>query len=91
MLFSKEDEALNFCRKTSNKEYMFKHIGIYGYRSEIINKICNLKPTKREKEEQLEQLRWLENKYKIHICTTEYESISVDSPEDIIKIKEEMI
>ena len=65
----------------------YKHIGIYGYRAEALKKICELTPTKSEISENLEQLRWLENGYKIKVGTTSFESISVDVPKDIEKLK----
>ena len=91
ILFNEQYEAINFCRKTIEERYHFKHIGIYGYTPKALQKICRLKIIKKEKQEKLEQLRWLENKYKIHVGITNYESISVDCPEDVMKIKAQMI
>ena len=53
---------------------------------EILTKICELKETDNEREEKLEQLRWLDNNYKIKIGITSYESLSIDTPEDILRI-----
>lgn len=63
-----------------------KHIGIYGYRVDVLNTITNLKPGKLERAESLEQLRWLENGYKIKVGLTEIENIGVDTPEDLNQI-----
>jgi 3-deoxy-manno-octulosonate cytidylyltransferase (CMP-KDO synthetase) len=63
-----------------------KHIGIYAYRTEALREITQLAQSKLELTESLEQLRWIENGYTIAIETTEFESISVDTPEDLIKI-----
>jgi 3-deoxy-manno-octulosonate cytidylyltransferase (CMP-KDO synthetase) len=63
----------------------FKHIGIYAYRADILGVIAGLEPSTLEKTEGLEQLRWLEHGYNIHTEETDYESISVDSPEDLSK------
>ena len=61
----------------------YKHIGIYGYRSHVLREIVKLAPSPLEKAESLEQLRWLENGYKIRVGVTGHESPSVDVPEDL--------
>ncbi|MAO71429.1 MAG: 3-deoxy-manno-octulosonate cytidylyltransferase [Flavobacteriales bacterium] len=66
----------------------YKHIGIYAFRTNILNEIIDLNPTENEKKLNLEQLRWIENKYSIHIGITEIDSLSVDKIEDIEKISE---
>jgi 3-deoxy-manno-octulosonate cytidylyltransferase (CMP-KDO synthetase) len=65
----------------------YKHIGIYAYRTNILKEISLLKPTSCEISESLEQLRWLENSYYIHTEVTEFESHSIDVPEDLLKVK----
>ena len=92
-IFDKNGIALNFCRNIANissKCTYYKHIGIYAYRSEILTKICALEQSENEKKERLEQLRWLDNGYKIKVGITTFESLSVDAPEDIEKIKQKM-
>ncbi len=69
--------------KLSKNEFSLKHIGIYGYRSAVLAKLVALSPTPLEHSEVLEQLRWLENGFCIHIDHTDKESISIDTPEDI--------
>ena len=64
----------------------FEHVGIYAYRAEVLKKIAALSPSAMEKAEGLEQLRWLDNGYGIHVELTDYESISIDTPEDLLKI-----
>ncbi|GAB4133867.1 MAG: 3-deoxy-manno-octulosonate cytidylyltransferase [Bacteroidia bacterium] len=66
--------------------FFYKHIGIYGYRADVLRKITQLEPGKLEIAESLEQLRWLENGYKIRTAYTELETISVDAPEDLDKL-----
>ncbi len=65
----------------------YKHIGIYGYRADTLLSICNLQPSPLEISESLEQLRWLENGYKIRTAITSYESIGIDTPEDLENAK----
>jgi 3-deoxy-manno-octulosonate cytidylyltransferase (CMP-KDO synthetase) len=64
----------------------FKHIGIYAYRTDILKAVTKLSRSRLEISESLEQLRWLENGYKIKVGITELESPNIDSPEDLEKI-----
>jgi len=64
----------------------FKHIGIYGYRADILKQITKLPVSSLEKAESLEQLRWVENGYKIKVAETEIETIAIDTPEDLKKL-----
>ena len=66
----------------------FKHIGIYGYRADILQLITKLPVSSLEKAESLEQLRWVENGYKIKVAETETETIAIDTPEDLEKLSE---
>ena len=92
-IFDKNGIAQNFCRSITqikpNQTY-YKHIGIYGYRTQTLAEICKLPASENEKTEHLEQLRWLDNKYLIKVGITTRESLSVDIPEDIEKIKAQM-
>lgn len=61
----------------------FKHIGIYGYRSNVLLEITKLQIGNLEKAESLEQLRWVENGYRIGVKETTMESLSIDTPDDL--------
>lgn len=65
----------------------YKHIGLYAFQSEFLKKIANLPPTPLERAESLEQLRWLENGLKIAVGITPFETIGIDTPEDLHYIK----
>ncbi|MBI5541671.1 MAG: 3-deoxy-manno-octulosonate cytidylyltransferase [Bacteroidia bacterium] len=68
------------------KNEFYKHIGLYAYRANILHEIIKLPVSKLEKAESLEQLRWIENGYKINTKITEIETLSVDTPEDLKNI-----
>ena len=63
----------------------YKHIGIYGYRTWVLKEISVLQKGKLEQAESLEQLRWLENGYKISTAKTDLETLAIDTPEDLLK------
>ncbi len=92
-IFDTNGNAINFLRKipsVSNTTIYYQHIGIYGYRKEILNKICALPKSKNEIEKRLEQMRWLDNGYSIKIGVTNFQTFSVDVPKDIKKIISEI-
>ena len=70
----------------SDNHTYYKHIGIYGYRSEVLKKIALLSLSPLESAEKLEQLRWLENGFRIKAEITGFDSISVDTPADLQEI-----
>ncbi|MDX9882300.1 MAG: 3-deoxy-manno-octulosonate cytidylyltransferase [Prolixibacteraceae bacterium] len=88
-------EALLFSRSTipyirgskpeewPGKAQFFSHIGMYAYRADILQKLTRLPVGKLEQAESLEQLRWLENGYRIKTAITEIETIGIDTPEDL--------
>ncbi len=64
----------------------YKHIGLYGFKTTVLEAITKLPPSVLELAESLEQLRWLENGFTIHTEITETENLSVDTPEDLEKL-----
>ena len=60
-----------------------KHIGLYAYRREVLREITQLPPSTLEVAESLEQLRWLQNGYRIRVGLTEVETIGIDTPNDL--------
>lgn len=64
----------------------YKHIGIYGYRKDILTQITKLEKSDLERAESLEQLRWIENGYSITVEFTELESYGIDTAEDLEKL-----
>lgn len=61
----------------------YRHIGMYAYRADVLQKITQMPPSPLEKMECLEQLRWLENGLTIRVAVTEHISIGIDTPEDL--------
>lgn len=64
----------------------YRHVGIYGYTSKALEKITQLPISSYEAIEKLEQLRWLENGFKIKVAYTDVDSESIDTPEDLDRI-----
>ena len=94
MYFSRS--VIPFVKGVEDKEWLkqatyFKHIGIYGYRSNVLKSISKLPQTELEKSESLEQLRWIENGFSIQLAETEHESNSVDTPEDLDRLLDKMV
>jgi 3-deoxy-manno-octulosonate cytidylyltransferase (CMP-KDO synthetase) len=64
-----------------------KHIGLYAYRADFLQEFSRLEPTPLEQAEALEQLRALENGERIFVVLTEHDAISVDTPEDLTRVR----
>jgi 3-deoxy-manno-octulosonate cytidylyltransferase (CMP-KDO synthetase) len=65
-----------------------KHLGIYAYRREVLREVTQLPQGRLEKAESLEQLRWLENGYRIRVGLTDVETVGIDTPEDLQRAEE---
>ncbi len=78
--------AGNLSKEIINKEKYYLHIGLYGYRKEILEQICKLEEGYLERIEKLEQLRWLENGIKIKVEHTQEKSYCIDTQQDLERI-----
>ena len=90
VVVDKDGFALYFSRGPipyQAKQGFFQHIGIYGFKADFLFRFCSLPPCELEKAEGLEQLRALENGYRIKMIETAYSTLSVDSPRDIIEVE----
>ncbi len=88
-----EGFALYFSRSPlphQAREYFYEHIGIYGYQKEFLQTFAGLPASRLEEVEKLEQLRALEHGFRIKVLETQHSSLSVDTPEDIIKVEERL-
>lgn len=95
VIINKDNEAIYFSRsiipyirdvhhtKWLDKHTFYKHIGMYAYRADILKQITSLPQSSLEKAESLEQLRWIENGYRIKVGYTDTETIGIDTPEDL--------
>lgn len=77
--------AIPFYRESGGTPNFYKHIGIYVYRQDFLQRFINLPPGTWETAEKLEQLRALEYGYKIKVVQTRMETVEVDTPEDVEK------
>ena len=74
-------------KKDWHKHFQYyRHVGMYAYRADVLQKITTLVPSALEKAESLEQLRWLENGNKIKLAVTDFDSHCIDTPEDVEKV-----
>ncbi len=95
VVINKKSEAIYFSRSIVpyirdahhtewlDKHTFYKHIGMYAYRVDVLKEITQLPQSSLEKAESLEQLRWIENGYRIRVGYTDVETIGIDTPEDM--------
>ena len=79
-----------FVRGKEKKDWLnsypyLKHLGLYAYRREVLAQITKLPQSPLEKAESLEQLRWLQNGYRIKVGLTDVETVGIDTPEDLAR------
>lgn len=84
-------EVIPYIKGEDKKEWhkhfnYYRHVGMYAYRKDILEQITRLAPSSLEKAESLEQLRWLENGFKIKLAITDHDSHCIDRPEDVEKV-----
>lgn len=84
--------AIPFQRGTDKADWFgrvtyYKHIGMYGFRADVFGKIVGCQLSELERAESLEQLRWLQNGFDIHVEITDKQNYSVDTQDDLIKIE----
>nr|WP_314289400.1 3-deoxy-manno-octulosonate cytidylyltransferase [uncultured Capnocytophaga sp.] len=98
VVVNKFNEALYFSRSvipfprdTNTKVPYYKHIGIYAYRKDALQQFTQLPPSLLEETEKLEQLRYLENGFKIRLALTEISTIGIDTPEDLEKARKRLL
>jgi 3-deoxy-manno-octulosonate cytidylyltransferase (CMP-KDO synthetase) len=80
--------VIPFIRGVDSQEWLgrypfLKHLGIYAYRREVLSEITRLPQSPLEKAESLEQLRWLQNGYRIRVGETTVETVGIDTPDDL--------
>ena len=80
--------VIPFIRGIDSQEWLgrypfLKHLGIYAYRREVLSEITRLPQSPLEKAESLEQLRWLQNGYRIRVGETTVETVGIDTPDDL--------
>ena len=88
LLFSRS--VIPYLRGVDKSEWLqhglfYRHIGLYAYRADILAQITQLPPSPIEQAESLEQMRWLENGYRIRIGITDTQTIGIDTPDDLKK------
>jgi 3-deoxy-manno-octulosonate cytidylyltransferase (CMP-KDO synthetase) len=87
-------KALYFSRATipydrdGTSPRYFKHLGFYAYRKPALDRFCSLPESGLERSERLEQLRFLENGIPIHVGETPYDTVGVDTEEDLLRVKD---
>ena len=89
VLLDENEIAISFTREASNwgSAGYFRHVGLYGFTKDTLNKFTKLPPSESEKTHSLEQLRALDNGITIHTVVTDYPHYGIDTEEDLLKFE----
>jgi len=102
VILNNKQEAIYFSRSTIpyirnvsmdhwlEKHIFYKHIGLYAYRFQTLMKLAKLTPSSLEIAESLEQIRWIENDFRIKIAITDTENLSIDTPQDLERVRKHL-
>jgi 3-deoxy-manno-octulosonate cytidylyltransferase (CMP-KDO synthetase) len=97
VVLDSEGRALYFSRapiptpsEASSASQYYKHLGFYGFRNGFLQKFTTFSPGVLERQEKLEQLRALEHGFRISVVITPHDSVSVDTPEDLARVRKIM-
>lgn len=87
--------VIPFVRGVDQQEWLLhysylKHLGIYAYRADVLHAVTRLPQSPLELAESLEQLRWLQNGYRIKVALTQEETVGIDTPEDLKRAEERL-
>ncbi len=85
--------VIPYIRGKAHEEWLgaypfLKHLGVYAYRRDVLAEVTRLPQSSLEKAESLEQLRWLQNGYRIRVGLTDVETVGIDTPEDLQRAEE---
>lgn len=91
MYFSRS--IIPFVRGVDESEWLshypfLKHLGMYAYRADVLKAVTSLPQSSLEKAESLEQLRWLQNGFRIKVAETNFETVGIDTPDDLKRAEE---
>jgi 3-deoxy-manno-octulosonate cytidylyltransferase (CMP-KDO synthetase) len=73
--------------RTTGRPFFYKHIGLYGYRKKFLERLPYLRKSELELVECLEQLRFLDNGFRMKVVTVDYQAVAVDTPEDLERVR----
>ena len=89
VIVDKDNYSINFSRVPMDSySDNYKHIGVYAFRKETLIEFSKMEKTMMEKMEKIECLRYIENGKKIKMFKTDFSTISIDTPEDLIRAEE---
>lgn len=87
VLIDENDNAIDFVRVCEKANHIYQHIGVYGFKNEILQQVVKWRRTPLELERHLEQMRWLENGVPIKMVEAKSKSIGIDTLDDLIEAR----